>query len=222
MKKLVLASLAVFISGCAHEMPKGAAFKTPEQLKMNSASHWDVLAHNEAALIKQTLKKSSTLPLYIKAPDHSFPFAQAYHHLLTSNLAAQGAVLVTRPEFNAATVSYVVDVVKHAAHYTEQMGLPTPLGQGVFYLLSSYLGKGVHDVTTTAIEVAKAPAYAVIDQVKPNFATLAEVVITTQITMGNQILNSDSRVYYVDRGNLGHYAYRAPDALPHRFAVTDR
>ena len=222
MKKIVLASIALLVSGCAHEMPMGVAFKTPEQLKLNSAAHWDILANHEAGLIKKTLKNSSTLPVFIKEPADSFPFAQAYHHLLTSSLAAQGATIVTRPEFNAATISYVVDIVKHSANYTENMALPTPLGHGVYYLLATALGKGVHDVTSTAIEVVKAPFYAAVDQVKPNLATHVEVVITTQITMGNQVLNSDSRVYYVERGNLAHYAYHAPEALPHHYTVSDR
>jgi hypothetical protein len=222
MKKIVLSSVAaLLIVGCAHEMPVGAAFKTPEQLKLNSAAHWDVLAHHEAGLIKKTLKNSSRLPIFIKEPDNSFPFAQTYHNLLTSSLAAQGAMIVTKPEFNAATVQYKVDVIKHAPHYTEMLGLPTPLAHGVYYLAATALGKGVHDVTTTAIEVVKAPFYAVIDQVKPNFATCSEVVITTQIVMGNQVLNSDSRVYYVERANLSHYAHHAPEPLPHHYTVTD-
>ena len=221
MKKIVLASVALLVVGCANEMPIGTAFKTPEQLKLNSAAHWDALAHHEADLIKKTLKKSSKLPLYIKAPDNSFPFAAAYHELLTSSLAAQGATILTRPEFNAATIRYSVEIIKHAAHYTEKMGLPTPLAHGVYYLATTSLGKGVHDVTTTAIEVVKAPFYAVSDQFKPNFATCDEVVITTQIILGNQVLNSDSRIYYIERDNLAHFTPRAPEALPHHFAVSE-
>ncbi len=221
MKKIVIAAVAVLITGCAHEVPMGAAFKTQEQLKLNSAAHWDILAHHEASLIKKTLKNSSRMPIFIKEPDKSFPFAKTYHNLLTSSLAALGATILTQPEFNAATVQYTVDIINHAAHYTQNMGLPTPLGRGVFYLATTALGKGVHDVTTTAIEIVKAPAYAIVDQVKPNFATLSEVVITTQIVIGNQVLNSDSRVYYVEPGNLGQYAYREPEALPHHYNVTD-
>lgn len=221
MKKIVLASAVLLIAGCASEMPMGAAFKTPEQLKLNSASHWDVLAHHEAGLIKKTLKVSSKMPVYIKEPDKSYPFAKTYHNLLTSSLAAQGMTIVTKPEFNAATIQYTVDVVKHAGHYTQNMGLPTPLGHGVYYFAATLLGKGVHNATTTAIEVVKAPLYAIVDQVKPNFATSSEVVVTTQIIMGNQVLNSDSRVYYVEQANLGHYAHHEPEPLPHHYTVTD-
>jgi hypothetical protein len=222
MKKTVLFSIVVLGAGCAQEVPMGAAFKTPEQLKLNSAAHWDVLAQHEAEWIKKTLKNSSRLPVFIKEPDKSTPFAQSYHQLLTSHLAAQGVTVVTQPEFNTATIRYDVDVIKHAAHYTQNMGLPTPLAQGVYYLAASALGKGLHDVTTTAIEVVKAPFYAAVDQVKPNLATAVEVVITTQIIIGQQVLHSDSRIYYVERGNLSHYAYREPEPLPHRFPVSDR
>lgn len=221
MRTIVLSMAAMLIAGCANEMPMGAAFKTPEQLKLDSAAHWDVLAHHEAGLIKATLSKLSKTPVYVKMPDNSFPFAKAYHSLLTSSLAAQGMMIMTQPDFNAAVIEYHVDSVKHAPHYTKNMGLPTPLAHGVFYLAATALGKGVHDVTTTAMEVVKAPFYAVVDQVKPNFATASEVVITTQILLGKQVLNSDSRVYYVDQRNLGHYAYHAPEALPHHYTVTD-
>jgi hypothetical protein len=167
------------------------------------------------------LKKSSTLPLYIKEPDNSFPFAKTYQHLLTSNIVALGGSVVTQPEFNTATVKYTVDIIKHSAHFKENLALATPLAQGVYYLAATFLGRGVHDVTTTAIEIAKAPFYAAIDQVKPNIATPIEVVITTQIVMGNQILNSDSRVYYIERGNLPQYTYSAPPVAPHRYTVSD-
>ncbi|NOT86033.1 MAG: hypothetical protein HOP02_14905 [Methylococcaceae bacterium] len=221
MKKIALSTVALLIAGCAHEIPMGAAFKTPEQLKLNSAAHWDVLAHHEAGLIKKTLINSSRMPVFIKEPDKSYPFAKTYHNLLTSSLAAQGVTIVTQPEFNAATIRYDVDVVKHNANYTENMGLPTPLGHGVYYLAVTALGKGVHDVTTTAIEIVKAPFYAAVDQVKPNYATHVEVVITTQVVLGNQVLNSDSRVYYVERGNLPHYAYHEPEPVPHHYTVSD-
>jgi hypothetical protein len=222
MKKMVLASTVLLMMGCAHEMPVGVAFKSPAQLKLNSAAHWDVLAHNEATLIKKTLKGSSTLPVFIKEPVQSSPFSKAYHQLLTSNLAAQGATILTKAEFNAAVINYTVDVIKHNASFKELGGLPTPLAHGVYYLASSALGRGVHDVTTTAIEVVKAPFYAVADQVKPNFASPVEVVITTQIVLGNQVLNSDSRVYYIEEGSVSNFAYRAPEPLPHHFKVSDR
>lgn len=222
MKKTAISCLLLVLVGCAHEVPVGTAFKKPEQLKLNSASHWEILAHNEAALIMKTLKNSSTLPLFIKEPNNSYPFAKTYQHLLTSNLVSQGATVSTQQEFNSATVSYTVDVIKHAAHYKEMMGLMTPLAHGVYYLASTVLGKGVHDVTTTGIEIVKAPFYAAIDQVHPSLSTPVEVVITTQIIMGNLVLSSDSRVYYVEPGNLPQYTYHAPEAVPHRFTVSDQ
>lgn len=221
MKKLIIASMVLLLGGCAHEVPQGVAFKKPEQLKLNSASHWEILANNEADLIMKTLKKSSTLPLYIKEPSGSYPFAKTYKHLLTSNIVARGGYVVTDPEFNAATISYTVDIVKHSANFKENMKLATPLAQGVYYGAATVLGRGVHDVTTTAIEVVKAPFYAAVDQVKPNLATPVEVVITTQIVLGNQILNSDSRVYYIEKGNLQQYYYPEPSAVPHQFKVSD-
>lgn len=222
MKKTAISCLLLMLLGCAHEIPQGIAFKKPEQLKLNSASHWDILAHNEAMLIVKALKNSSTLPLFIKEPNNTFPFAKTYQHLLTSNLVSQGATVQTQQDFNTATVSYTVDVIKHAAHYHENMALLTPLAEGVYYLATTFLGKGVHDVTTTAIEIVKSPFYAAVDQVKPNLATPVEVVITTQITMGKSVLSSDSRIYYVEKANLPQYTYREPEAAPHRFNVSDQ
>lgn len=221
MKKIILIPVALLMFGCAHEMPTGEAFKTTEQLKLNSASHWDVLAHHEAGMIKKTLEKSSKLPVFIKEPDKSFPFAKAYHNLLTSSLASEGVTIVTQQASSAATINYVVDVIEHSARYRENKALAKPLAKGVYYLAASALGKGVYDVTTTAMEVVKAPFYAVGGQIAPDFSTPAEVVITTQIVMGKQVLNSDSRVYYVDKRNLAHYSQRAPIPFPHHFTVTD-
>ncbi|MDO9142611.1 MAG: hypothetical protein Q7U38_20000 [Methylobacter sp.] len=221
MKRIALFSAALLISACAHEMPKGEAFESTDQLKLNSASHWDVLAQHEADMIKQTLSASS-LPVFIQEPKAGFPFARAYHHLLTSRLAEKGVQVVTRPDLNAATISYVVDVVEHSPRYRENRALATPLAQGVYYLAGTYLAKGAYDVTTTAMEIVKSPFYAFGNQVAPGFSTSVEVVITTQIIKERRVLNSDSRVYYVDKGNLAHYSHQAPIPLPHRFTLTDR
>ncbi len=221
MKNIILGLVALVVAGCAHEVPQGVAFKKPEQLKLNSASHWEILANHEAGLIMKTLKKSSALPLYIKEPANSFPFATTYQHLLTSNIVEMGGNVVIQPEFNTATIAYTVDIINHNAHYVENMGLVTPLAQGVYYLATTVLGRGAHDVTTTAMEIVKSPFYAAVDQVKPNLATHVEVVITTQIVMGNQILSSDSRIYYVERGNLPQYYYQAPPPPTHQFTVSD-
>jgi len=221
MKRIVLFSAALLISACAHEMPNGEAFKSTDQLKLNSASHWDVLARHEAGMIKHTLSKSPGLPVFIQEPNAGFPFATTYHHLLTSSLAAKGVPVITKPDFNAATISYVVDVVEHSPRYRENQALATPLAQGVYYLAGTYLAKGAYDVTTTAMEIVKSPFYAFGNQVAPGFATSVEVVITTQITKDQRVLNSDSRVYYVDKGNLAHYSRQAPIPLPHRFTLTD-
>ncbi len=222
MEKIVLFSLALLMSGCAHEMPIGEPFKSSVQTKLNSASHWDVLAHYEAAVIRNTLvKKSSRMPVFIKKPDKSFPFAQAYHHLLTSSLAAEGVALLTKPEFNAATISYVIDVVEHSGRYQENRALLTPLSRGVYNLASTTLGAGIADVATTTMEVIKSPFYAIGGQITPNYATLVEVVITTQMSRGTQMLNSDSRVYYVEKSNLPHYTFQKTNPLPHHFTVTD-
>ncbi|MFU8789176.1 MAG: hypothetical protein ACNA7G_09100 [Methylobacter sp.] len=221
MKRIALFSAALLMSACAHEMPKGEAFESADQLKLNSASHWDVLAQHEADMIKQTLSASS-LPVFIQKPKTGSPFATTYHHLLTSRLAEKGVQVLTKPDLNAAAISYVVDVVEHSPRYRENRALATPLAQGVYYLAGTYLAKGAYDVTTTAMEIVKAPFYAFGNQVVPGFATPVEVVITTQIAKDRRVLNSDSRVYYVDKGNLAHYSHHAPIPLPHRFTVTDR
>ncbi|MDT8407583.1 MAG: hypothetical protein RQ715_10075 [Methylococcales bacterium] len=226
MKKIVVCSVVLLmLGGCAHEMPVGKAFETPEQLKLNSAFHWNVLARHEAGMVKKTLESFSNLPVYIKPPAPRTPFMQAYHHLLTSNLAGQGIAIMTEPEFkfNVATISYVVDIVQHPSHrYKEHRELTKPLARGVYYLTATALAKGAYDITESAIDVIKVPFYAVGNQLKPDFSSLAEVVITTQMTMGKQVLNSDSRVYYVEKANLAHYDYGGPVPLPHHFTVTDR
>lgn len=222
MKKIAITSLVFLVAGCAHEVPMGVAFQKPEQLKLNSASHWEVMAHNEAGRIVKALKNSAGLPVFIKLPAKASPFAAAYHHLLVSNLVAQGVTVVTQPASNSAELSYNVDVIKHPTNYTEQMGFMTPLAQGVYHLATTSLAQGVHDITSSAIELAKSPFYAAIDQVKPNLATPTEVLITTQVTVGNLVLSSNSSAYYIENANLSQYSYREPDRGPHQFTVSNQ
>jgi hypothetical protein len=72
MKKIILFPVALLMLGCAHEMPRGEAFKTTEQLKLNSASHWDVLAHHEAGMIKKTLENLQNCRSLSKNPIKAF------------------------------------------------------------------------------------------------------------------------------------------------------
>ena len=223
MKKVVLLFTALAVVGCAKEMPTGKAFNESTQLKLNSASHWDVLANHEASMLAETVSSYQNLAVYIKKPSRDVPFLRGYRHLLTSRLVKEGVNVVTEPSFDTATVSYVIDWIQHPTHdYREDNALATPLTQGVYSIAATFLAKGVFDLTETAIDLIKVPAYTLANQFKPDFSTHTEVIITTQIVMGKSVLNSDSRVYYIEQANLPHYFYKKPKvkALPHHFNVT--
>mgnify|MGYP000214465452 CR=1 FL=1 len=224
MKKIVLFFTVLFISGCAHEMPYGKGFQSTRQLKLNSASHWDTLAEHEAGMISKTLEFLPNVRVYIKRPAVKVPFAKAYHHLLTSRLAAEGVYIVTEPDFNTAIIKYSVDVIKQPARYEEDRVFETTLAQGVHFLSGTAIAKSIFSVSIAALDVVKVPFYVIGSQNDTFSTPTDEVVVTTQIIMNKQVLNSDSRVYYIENANIPHYTYRIPVPAKkiHTFNVTNQ
>jgi len=192
--KFICLLIVVTISGCAYqsvgknERPEGVALSKTAQGKYASASHWQLLANNEAKLIRSRLDRA----LYIEKPSASSIFFDTYHNLLTSSLVQNNSIVLKDKLPSAITVTYDVNVVTHE-YGKKESELTTPHSKLIYY------------ITTDAAEIIKAPFYAIKDQMLKNLSTITEVVITTQAHQNSLILFSNSNVYFIEPNNDMNY-----------------
>jgi hypothetical protein len=202
MKKIALAVIMPLImSGCAYqstetyERPDGKASSEypnkANQTKISSASHWQLLAENEAKLLKQRFTNN---PIYIEQHNSS-NFSDTYFNLLSSSLVSNGAqVLLTNDNSKNINVSYKVNVVNNNwGKQPPEFHVRTVHGIVVNYILA-----GVPEILQAPIQLVK-------DKFIKNLSTTTEVIITTQATRNNQLLYSASNVYFIEGINQDEY-----------------
>ena len=199
-----LCSGAVALAGCATDTtslpPAPTSFPRTPQPIMQAAHHWDVLADYEAARILESVKDKSK-PLYVAdAGKDASSFETAYHQMLHKNLVAKGAVVVTKPMFGGAVVSYSVQVL---GHQDRDYVAPTP---GATYTILD--DQSVH-----------VDAGDVLSGDYSN-AGPTEVIITTEVVEGHLVLMSDTDIFYFNAGDTNHYLDQAARGMV--FQVVDQ
>ncbi|MBR9830042.1 MAG: hypothetical protein GYB41_15635 [Oceanospirillales bacterium] len=211
-KVCLLAIGSAVLAGCSthtSQAPIASTYPISEQQKMQAAHHWDVLAQHQAELLIQSdLLKSQ--PLFIKGADKATPFSTAFDTLLTSQLVANGAYVKTTPN-QAAEVSYKVQVVKHKdrGYIRAPEGAMTTLAAGIAVATIPF-----NNWAEPAL--ALIPAAAATDLFSGSWTseTSQEVVITTQVTMAEQVVYSDSSIYYINPGDNAHYITPSTRSVP--------
>ncbi len=202
---LSLCSGVIALAGCAagtSQAPVPITYPRTEQHKMQAAHHWDVLAEYEATRIMDAVKDKSK-PLYVADPGNGgSAFDMAYHNMLQEHLVANGAVVVTKPMFGGATVSYYVQVLMHndRGYVAPAPGTYTALGAGAVVV-----GAAANSWQPAAL--AALPVLVAGDVLSGGYADVGptEAIITTRVLEGNLVLMSDTDVFYYNAGDTDHY-----------------
>lgn len=215
MKNFLIAALISILSvGCATkniEFPAAKMYPYSTQKKMQAAEHWKILAENEAMLISEKLPPGSVVNIECTAPicgghdNLNSTFARAYRDLLISALSSRGILIAIEKETNAYNLTYNVHVISHKDR--EKIGdRRTGLWTGT--AAAAYL---IYQATThwTHNGLAVLPFAIGADIVEYHeeltSETDSEIVVTTKVIHGNQILTADSRTYYINSGDATHY-----------------
>lgn len=200
-KILVMGVSSSLLAGCfavnTAQSPMGTTFEASEQQKMQSAHHWDVLANHQAELLAGNSDLAGAF-LYVDSGNDTSTFGKTYSKQLTSALIKNG-LLVSKTPGGAAVVEYDVSVVEHSDREPNRMpvGFWTALTAGVWV---------ASEITSPVVGALGAAAAADAFSGNNLYAdTDYEVVITTQVSMNNQISLSTSSVYYVNGGDTGNY-----------------
>lgn len=202
--QVFVAALAVMLTACAGQpLPYPRATTGPyiEQMKLQSASHWDLLARHEASLIVASLPDFAMLHVR-NTGDNSTPFNEVYHQLLTSSLVRDGANVLLAESSAAYQVEYSVQTVTH--HRRERQRL-IPGTATAFWLASEVL-ENAHKWKRPELVLLPVAVGVDLWNLLP-FARgeATEVVITTRVHDGRRIVVSDSRVYYFNAADIQHY-----------------
>lgn len=208
---LVLFCLSAALLACGNNqhlpIPRATMFPGAAQQKVQSASHWDVLARHESEQILAALGDGNgtiTPSLYLGQPARNAgAFQNAWHNMLISGLVNKGAAVMRSPESALFTVEYEVQVVEHASR--ERLPL-RPGAVTAFFALAA----GIDDsqfwedqgLVLIPIGVA-ADLWNAFN--RDTSAEVTEVIITTRVLDTRQIAHASTRIYYFDPDDIAQY-----------------
>ena len=213
---LLIATITLLIvAGCSHRpIPLATSYPVTAQRKMQSAHHWDVLANDVAKRLHKTL--DITFPnavvkpsLFIKLTEkqEKMPFGKAFFTLLTTKLLQQGLVVMVSDSGYGDNL--VVDYDMLVVHHKDRrLTYPPP---GVYTALATGVWMATKAIDSWSYPVIASIPFGMAGDVNALASyylpgeTNTEVVLTTSVTMGQQYIFGDSRVYYINDGDFDHY-----------------
>lgn len=182
--------------------PRAVTFAGVEQSVARSAAHWNLMAANEAALITGAFESPPSL--YLGPADATTsPFEQAYHRLLSAQLVDNGANVMLNPGTAALQLDYDIMVVSH------NNGRSLRPRTGVFsaaFAIAAIAGNVPNWEDNSLAIVPLALGLDILNDLwRDTRATMSEVIVTTTLHDGSQLLRSDARIYYVRDADLANY-----------------
>lgn len=207
-----LVVMAIMLSACARQpLPYPRALLGPglEQMKLQSAAHWDLMAKNESQHITSALPASASV--YVAgdvdepSPGERSSFDRTYHQLLLSSLVTEGATVMLDERAATHQVEYDVEVVEHHGR-NGQRSLPGTFSAA--WLVAKFVGN-VSEWGSPGPEYGLLPLAAGADawnMLSPYTSEeMTEVVITTRVHDSSSFTMADSRVYYFHPEDMRHY-----------------
>lgn len=210
-RSLVLLSLSGALFACGSNnylpFPRATMFPGAEQQKVQSASHWDVLARHESEQILAALGDGNgtiTPTLFLgNAPRNAGEFQTAWHNMLVTGLVSNGAAVMLSRENALFTVDYHVQVVEHDSRES------LPLRPGAitaFFAIAAGIDDSQFWEDQGLVLIPIALAGDLWNKFnKDTSDEVTEVIITTRVLDSQQIAHSSTRVYYFDPDDIGHY-----------------
>ncbi|MGM0820897.1 MAG: hypothetical protein ACQEUJ_06245 [Pseudomonadota bacterium] len=219
-------SLGLLLAGCGQvhmaQAPIATTYPYSEQQRMQAAHHWNVLARHEAdGILRNGRLQFKRLHFPTPEAATSGEFQRGFRDLLTSELVSRGASVTTEPG-GSAEIRTAVEVVQH-----RDRGYVRP-PVGAFSTLAAGIGVvnlGLEQWSSPVPKLLAGGAVAA-DLTSGNWTHTGneEVIVTTQVIDGGEILYSSSNLYYINAGDRRHYAphrVSEPDPVP-TVTVTDR
>jgi hypothetical protein len=201
--------LSILLMGCAQSpIPMPANFPASTQLKVRAAGHWQAMSKDVAQNVARALRSFDNSRLvYVERTEPETVFDLAFRDLLATELINEGIGVSLRSE-NALTLTYRAKLVRHSSLRPDfDPGRYTKLTAGLWALGSiaadSAFGAGVATFSLAALKDQS-------DSANSNGPSATEIVLTTIIGNGKQMLSSSTSIYYIESADTSLYQPASP------------
>jgi hypothetical protein len=233
MKTLIpLAAVAVMLTSCAQPGVKlnGAS----SQYKLTNAVHWESLADRTADDLTGSLRRVTEISgaghaiiqgrvepasmagrvYYVNSQQPDSAFAKVFTPYLREALIRKGYSVTTR-QTNAVVVNY------DAKTFTYGTGGKSPLDYASFWTTAAAVGLALsyNEWTYTSAGIAGGLGLVALGPILDYFAmisdvTNAEVILTTSVVAGSEILYQHSETAYIKPADMAFYWSAYPETRP--------
>lgn len=222
-KHIIITMLSTMVmTGCAtpySEAPLATNFPTTKQPKLQTASHWNVIASDVAK--RMATRVEPRRALYVNQNSAKTPFDRAFSTQLISALLAEGFV-VNKSAQGALSVDIDTQAVRFTANRPQykHTGTATALTAGVWALRQ---GEAT-GAAALATAIVAADAYT---WFRSEFATgetpQTEIIVTTSVSDSSRYIARDTNVYYIADSDSRLYEFTPPvQVLTREIGVTGK
>lgn len=214
MRIVTLVASTMLLAGCVApytEAPVATNFKTENQKKLQSASHWQLIAEDTSAQLIRALP-STQQGLYVVQNAEQSPFQKAFNQQLISSLIAAGyPVMKHSNDRSTLTVDVKADPVRFTKNPKRAplVGEATTLAGGLWVLRNIY-----RDTSPGAAMMGAAVSYDIYNYLNSQYASgptpKTELVVTASISDNNRYYANSTNVYYTTDSDWHNYASLLP------------
>ncbi len=214
-KRIVtLVASSMLLAGCVApytEAPVATNFETEDQQKLQSASHWQLIAEDTSAQLLSVLPAAKER-IYVVQHEQQSPFQKAFNQQLISSLIAAGYPVMKHPNKGyTLTVDVKADPVRFSKHPKRApiVGEATVLAGGLWVLRNIY-----RSVSPGAAMMSGAATYDIYNFINSKNASgrtpKTELVVTTSVSDKDRYYANSTNVYYTTDNDWHHYASQLP------------
>ncbi|MGF6273832.1 hypothetical protein ABIB38_002210 [Massilia sp. UYP11] len=196
----------LLLAGCAmpySPAPVATNFSSTQQLKVQAAAHWGVIARHMATELGPTLKTAPSRSLYVQ-PLQSSTFGEGVKSHLVTALVNDGFVVVKNPVPGALKIELDTQVVAFSADRPQYRyaGLPTALASGAWVLTS--IQHSPEWLVTAGIYGYDAHRWFTA-QFAPGDTPKTEMIVTVSVADEQRYYARNTAVYYTADEDVALY-----------------
>lgn len=204
--------LLTALAGCAAPTSMPEDFAPSAQKKVRAAQHWNVIARDVALETRKILEERNLGQHVVDIPRRAAatPFEHAFHDFLTSALLSRGQRLV---EHGRGTLSlgYATQVVRHESGRGWMVPGPfTVLAAGVLVGRNALDNWSSHNQGAGLLALGAGVDALTGGHLSDMERTRTELIVTTTLFQGGEILMRKSDVYYLADEDDALYLPPAP------------
>jgi hypothetical protein len=209
-----LVASTMLLAGCVApytEAPVATNFKKEDQKKLQSASHWQLIAEDTSAELIRALPRTQQ-PLYVVQNAEQSPFQKAFNQQLISSLIAAGYPVMKHPNDGyTLTVDVKADPVRFSDHPKRApfVGEATTIAGGLWVLRNIY-----RNTSPGAAMMGTALSYDIYNFLNSKHASgptpKTELLVTASVSDKNRYYANSTNVYYTTDSDWHNYRSQLP------------